>query len=156
MGAYNRTEAEQSQAQENVNAAREEVTQRVSETVNAAKERGFGILSEQKGYASEELRKYGHALHSAAKQLQEEKGMFAETVDGAADRLDDASRYMEEHSPDEVIQSVNEFAHRHTGVFWGGMLFAGLAVSRFLKAGQSSEQSVSYTEEPVEETYPRE
>lgn len=156
MSAYHTTEAKQSQAQENVNVARDEVKQKVSQTVNAAKDRGYSILSEQKGYASQELRKYGHALHSAAKQLQDEKGMFSEAVAGAAGRLDNASRYMEEHSPNEVVQSVNEFAHRHTGLFWSGMLFAGLAVSRFLKAGQSDEQSTQYTEQPVEENLPRE
>lgn len=149
MGAYNRSETQQTQTQENANAAKEEVSQKVSQTVNEAKDRGYDILSEQKGYASRELRKYGHALHSAARQLQEEKGMFADVVDGAAGRLDNASRYMEEHSAGEVAQSVNDFAHRHSGVFWGGMLFAGLTVSRFLKAGQSSEQTGN-TEQPVE------
>ena len=155
MGANNGSETQQTQTQEKANAAREEVSQKLSQTVSEAKERGYHILSEQKGYASQELRKYGHALHSAAKQLQEEKGMFAEAVDEAAGRLDNASRYIEEHSAGEVVQSVNEFAHRHSGVFWGGMLFAGLGVSRFLKAGQSGEQT-QYTEQPVEEELPRE
>jgi hypothetical protein len=131
------------QAREKVKSAQEEVKKRAGEAVESTKEQGYGMLSEQKTNAARELKKYSHALHSAAAQLHQEDGAFAGAVDGAAERLDSASRYMDEHSPEEVFQSVNNFAHRQPAVFWGGMLFAGLAISRFFKASQPSREQVS-------------
>ncbi len=127
--------------EEELKNAQEELREKTGETVESAKKRGKDILDTQKTRASGELKKYGDALHSAASKLEEDDGMFAGAVHQAAGQLDKASHYIEEHPPEDVLRSVNGFAHRHSGIFWGGMLAAGLAASRFFKASQPSEES---------------
>lgn len=124
------------QVKEEAKKTQEEVRKRAEETVESAKQRGKAVLNEQKRNASTELRKYGDALRSAAHTLKEEQGMFAGAIENAAGRLEKASNYIDEHPAEEIVESVNNFAHKHSGVFWGGMLFAGLLASRYFKASE--------------------
>ena len=127
-----RTEEKAKNAQERIDA-------KVAQTINETKQRGYHIMADQKHHAAQEFRKYGDAFHTAAQRLQEQNGAFADTIENAARQLDKASRYMDEHSTGEVFHSANDYARKHTGIFWGGMFFAGLAASRFFRASQSAQ-----------------
>jgi hypothetical protein len=123
---------------EDVRQMSEEAIRTSREAIKRARERGRGIVGGQQQTAADELGKYGDALHVAADRLRKENALFADTARSTAEQLDKASRYMKEHSPEEMLRSVNTYARRHPGALWGGMLFAGFALSRFFQASEQS------------------
>lgn len=120
--------------EENLQEVRRKAGERGRRAVETARERGRSFLGGRQQSAAEEIGKYGDALRAAAQRLREERAVFAGATDAAAGQLDKASRYMKDHSPEDIVRSVNDYARRHPGAVWGSMLFAGFALSRLLSA----------------------
>jgi hypothetical protein len=75
------------------------------------------------------------ALHTATQTLNADHSYFAGIFDTVSNTADNASRYIRDHDPAELIDKVRDFSQRNPYVLTGGMFIAGLALSRFLKAG---------------------
>jgi hypothetical protein len=88
--------------------------------------------------AAEELSHLGAAVRRAADKLHDQKsGGLAEYVDTAAEKIDSAATFLEERDLAELAQQVGQVARRNPAVVMGGLFLAGLAVGRFIKAGQA-------------------
>lgn len=87
----------------------------------------------------QEFTRLGSALHTAAGKLHESNDYFAGFMDMVADNVDNVSHFIQEREPGDIVNSVQTFARRNPYFTIGGMFIAGLAVSRFLKAGTVNE-----------------
>lgn len=91
----------------------------------------------------------GRALRSAGDQLRsEESGEKASQYsEMLADRMDRASRFLDEHDADELIGEVENYVKRNPLVFIGGCLAIGFAVGRFLKANPGEDDSGRFSQQ---------
>jgi hypothetical protein len=54
----------------------------------------------------------------------------------AADKSDQACRYIQEHDVGDAVEAVQELSRRRPEIFLGAMLVVGFAAARLLKASQ--------------------
>ena len=111
-----------------------------AETMRRTKEQGEAILGEQKHHVAETMHHCCDALRGAAQELRQKQdhniASFAETI---AERLEKTSDYLDGKQIQEIRNDVENFARQQPYVFYGGMFAAGLALSRFFKASQTSQ-----------------
>jgi hypothetical protein len=114
---------------------KQQAAEKVAELAGQMKGRGESLLSRQKERAAGELEHVARSIRASAASLQD--GPLAEVggyVEAAADRLDDASRYLAEQDWAALRRDAEQVVQRQPALFLGGMLLAGLALGRFLKA----------------------
>ncbi len=56
-----------------------------------------------------------------------------------ADRVEQASSYLEDRDLGELLKDVEKFAHRNPTLFIGGAFALGIVAARFLKSGNSNQ-----------------
>jgi hypothetical protein len=99
-------------------------------------------LQSQKEMAAQELQGVAKALRSTSDQLrQQDQGMFARYGNQAADQIERASTYLEQHDLEELLDETEDFARRQPELFIGGAFTLGLLAARFLKSSASSGSS---------------
>jgi hypothetical protein len=122
----------------NVSAIREQAGEQVSALTGALRDRGQSLLAEQKSLASAELAHLGAAVRSAADRLHNQRSeMLAKYVDTAAHGLDGVARYVEEVDLNDLGREIGRVARQRPALVVGGAFLAGLAIARFIKAGQA-------------------
>ena len=106
--------------------------------VNTVREGARHAVEQQKGQALVGVARVGEVASQAAHALRAVKadGM-AEYVDAASRRVERATEYLEERTVTEMIDDASEVVRRNRTIAVGGMLVAGFAISRFLKASAS-------------------
>ena len=70
-------------------------------------------------------------------ELEKELPHAASYVHEAADRLERAAAELRERSLDDLFASLSQFARNQPATFFGSAVFAGFALSRFLKSSAS-------------------
>jgi hypothetical protein len=120
--------------EEKLNAAVDSAHEKVTETIGPAKESARSLIEQQKTLGAEQLGGVARAVHSAAREFEDQLPRVAESVHNAAARLESVSSSLRNRSVDEVIGSVGRFAREQPAVFFGGAVLAGLALSRFVKS----------------------
>jgi hypothetical protein len=93
------------------------------------------LVNSGKEFASRELDHLYNAVRDASHRLHQDNDYFAQFADDIAGRLDSVSHYFKEKDSDQIINSFDNFAHRHPGLTIGGLLVAGFAATRFFKNG---------------------
>ncbi|MFP4014387.1 MAG: hypothetical protein ACLFVQ_09905 [Chitinispirillaceae bacterium] len=89
-----------------------------------------------KDVAVKEMGNIGNALHSATDKLHEENDFLADFADVVVGKFDQMGEYMKNHSSREMVTDLNEYSKKNPYVAVGGLFLAGLALSRFIKAGK--------------------
>lgn len=84
---------------------------------------------------AQEVSNFGAAVQSAATKLHQQNDYFAGWADIAANKIDDASRYLEDKNTGEIVSAFGDFSRKNPYIMIGGMFVAGLTLSRFVKAG---------------------
>lgn len=119
-------------------ALKQQATQKAEELTKTAKEEAERFLNHQKSRAAEQIEKIGSVVHQAARVLEAGSvGKVAGYVDMAATGATEASRYLEESDLGEIAEDVAKTVRRHPLAACTAMIVAGLAVARFVKAGQA-------------------
>ncbi len=117
-------------------AAGKQASRKLSEMTRSLKDEAQRMVDEQKDWAAAEIETVSNAIHEAARKLQDGQIDFiAEYVDSAAERLEAISKYLEAHDVGEMLEGVTDVVRRHPMAFIGGFLLAGIALGRFVKAG---------------------
>jgi ABC-type transporter Mla subunit MlaD len=98
------------------------------------KEKARETAEQQKEAGAEQIGSVARAVHGAAGELERELPQAAAYVHDAADRLDRAASALRERKVDDLFQSLSDFARRQPATFFGSAMFAGFAISRFLKS----------------------
>ncbi|KMQ49430.1 hypothetical protein CHISP_3652 [Chitinispirillum alkaliphilum] len=105
------------------------------EVQNEFREKGMEMARSKKGAVVGEMENICNALHAASEQLHDKNDYFAKWVDMAAEKVDSACEFVKKEEPEDVVSAVKDLSHKNPYLAIGGMFFAGLALSRFLKAG---------------------
>jgi hypothetical protein len=117
-----------------------------AEAVHQAAGQGAAFLDEQRTHVAEVMHHCSDAFRTAADDLrQKHDPNLASCAQALADRLDKGSNYMRNRQFQGIREDVENFARRQPQLFYGGLLVAGLVLSRFLKA---SSQTPSDSESP--------
>lgn len=94
--------------------------------------REFAEAKQQSG--AERIGGVAAAVRRAAGDLEPDLPRAAGYVRGAADTMERASATLKEHSLDELIAGVGQFARRQPAAFFGAAVLTGFALSRFVKS----------------------
>jgi hypothetical protein len=103
------------------------------------RDRGERLSRSGTNATAQEFGRISNALHVAADKLHEHNDYFAGLVDNLAERSESASKFLTDRQPQEIFDAVQDFSRRNPYLTVGGMFAAGLALSRFLKAGRNNE-----------------
>ncbi|MDN3309381.1 hypothetical protein QWJ90_00365 [Microbacterium oryzae] len=102
-----------------------------SQTQSELKDQAAG----QQRRVADGLRTIGHELQSlAVGEAPSNPGIASDLVRQASTRLTDASSWLEDREPGDLLHEVKNFARRKPGVFIAGALVAGLAAGRLTRA----------------------
>jgi hypothetical protein len=122
--------------------ARERAGTRVGELVGAMRHEGEGFLAGRKNQIAEQFADVGGAIRWAAdKLLDSDNPLIGDYAGRAADRVEDVGRYIEQNDLRDMIEDARALARRRPLLFGGGMLLAGLAAARLLKAAATDGRS---------------
>jgi uncharacterized protein YjbJ (UPF0337 family) len=101
-----------------------------------AKAQGKGFVTEQKGKAADIIDDLAGALHSSARQLNEQaRPTPARYLDQAADSLQRFSSNLRQRDVDEMTYKFRDFARRQPIIVVAGTLIAGFYLARLMKSG---------------------
>ncbi len=112
------------------------VREKADELLEAAQQRGRGLLDRQKRTAVDELHSVADVMRDAAHGFEDrdEEGL-AEYVQKAADALDRLSSSLRDHEVSEIVQAVEQGVRTRPAVYLGATAMAGFVLGRILRAG---------------------
>lgn len=113
----------------------EDIQSAAADVAQEAKREGHDFLDRQKERAADEVSHFEAAIRRAAKTLRDEDDdNLANYADRAAARLSSVKSYLRRQELGDLLHDVEESARRRPELVFGGLLVAGLAAARFLKA----------------------
>lgn len=83
------------------------------------------------------MRTVADALRNGTDSLTEDQRQYGGFLETVADRVEGASRYLEQRDVDGLTREARTFAREHTPLVLGGAFALGLAGARFLKSSGS-------------------
>jgi hypothetical protein len=141
---------------EKMKAKAHEAQDRVSEAASDLKDRGEHLVEEGKEMGREMADRAGEAARSRADeekdrlaggmravatalrrgsdQLPEDQRSYGRLLEGVADKVSDASRYLDERDVNALTRDVRRVARDHSAAFLGGAFVLGMVGARFLKS----------------------
>lgn len=143
----------QKQMSENAGRAREiaseasrQAAEKTGEIAQPLRRKARDIAEEQKSAGAERLGDVARAVHQAADNIGRQlPSPAADYIHQAASSLERASSKLRESSVEDLVRSVNEFAHRQPVIFFSAAVLTGFALSRFLKSSIGSQTSSSHS-----------
>lgn len=84
------------------------------------------------------MRTVADAIRRSGRDLPEDRQQYGRILNGVADRVESASRYLEQHDVDALTRNVRRMARDHAPVFLSGAFTLGMIGARVLKS--SNEQ----------------
>jgi hypothetical protein len=148
---------------ENIKAKAHEAQEKVSEVAADLKDRGEDLVEEGKemgrdladrageaarSRADEEkdrvcggMRAVANALRRGSDDLPEDQRMYGRFLEGVADRVAGASRYLDERDVSTLAGDVKRIARDHSAAFLGGAFVLGMVGARFLKSSPDQARS---------------
>lgn len=136
------TERDVRHTAERVAAATED---KIESTVDAARDSIVGAIKparqtvqsfaeRQKQLGAEQIGSVARATHRAAEEMEKELPGVAQSIHGAAGRLEAASETLRNQRFEDLLESLGDIARKRPAAVFGGAILAGFALSRFLKA----------------------
>jgi uncharacterized phage infection (PIP) family protein YhgE len=104
------------------------------------KEGAAQLAEQQKKTGARQLSGIAGAVHAAAEQLEQQLPGAATYVHDAAERIDNAASDLRNRNLTDIADSVRRLGHERPLALFGGAVFAGFVLTRFLKSGQSGEE----------------
>jgi vacuolar-type H+-ATPase subunit E/Vma4 len=123
------------QVRETVENAAGQAKEKAGELVDEGRRQVRSQAEGQKNQATRQLGQIRSALNETAGNLrQRDQNAIAGVIDGAADRVETVSRYLQTHTVSDLISEAENFARREPALFIGGAMMLGVFASRFLKS----------------------
>ena len=118
----------------------DQVKEQAKSAAETLRQQGEGFFAEQKGRAAGELTTLSSAIRGAADKLRSDDETYAASyAEMAADKLENAARFIGDQDVGSLVREVERAARRRPELFLGGMFLVGLGISRFLKASSRSD-----------------
>jgi hypothetical protein len=122
--------------------------QKVSETASVAKDQAMrtatrvgeqakNTVDARMSDVAQELGSVADVVRQTTHEVGGENQTFAHYGDRIAEQIEGVSSYLDEHSIDDVLSDVQNFARRQPAVFLGGAFMLGIMVGRFLRSSES-------------------
>lgn len=124
-------------AERETGSAAERTAEKASSLRDEVQARTRQMADEQKRKSADRMGSIARAVRSAAGDLEREMPQAAGFIQDAAQRLEETSADLKHLSLDEIMDRVGDFARRQPAAFFGGAVFAGFILSRFLKSSSS-------------------
>jgi hypothetical protein len=156
MGADRSTgekmKAKAHEAQDKVSEAAGDLKDRGEELVEEGKEMGRDLADrageaarsradEEKDRVSGGMRAVANALRRGSDDLPEDQRAYGRFLEGVADRVSGASRYLDERDVSALGRDVKRVARDHSAAFLGGAFVLGMVGARFLKSSPDQARS---------------
>ncbi len=94
-----------------------------------------GLVTQGKDQVAGRLEDVAGSIRGVGERLGEEQvDLLARYADRAAEKVEEATRYLRETDLEELLADTREFARRRPEVFLGGAFVVGLLFARFLKS----------------------
>jgi hypothetical protein len=120
---------------------KEQAAETAGELTTALKGEAARMADAQKARAASRIHSVGWAVHKGAQLLHAGKAdAAAGYVDLATQSVEQASKYLEDSDLAQIAEDAADLVRRHPGVTIGGLLLIGVALGRFVKAGQPAER----------------
>jgi hypothetical protein len=98
-------------------------------------EEAKNIAERQKDAGADQLQHMADAVHAAAREVEGQlPPAAADYIRKAATRLEQTVGSLKEKSVDDLTKDFSRFASERPALLFGGAMFAGFALSRFLKS----------------------
>jgi hypothetical protein len=107
---------------------------RLGATIEPIKDRAKELAEAQKQNSAEKIGGIAATVRHAAGDLERDLPRAAGYIHQAADTMERASAALKEHSLDELIGGLGQFARNQPAAFFGAAVLAGFALSRFIKS----------------------
>jgi hypothetical protein len=128
------------QVKQTAQQAKEQTQQMAGQAIDKARTQVKSGLTEQKDRLADTVGSVAEALRGTGRQLQDQQhegvGQYAFQ---AADMVESIGGYFREHSVDDVVHEVEDFARRQPALFLGTAFALGFLAARFIKS--SSQQA---------------
>src|SRR5262245_14296297 len=110
--------------------------EKADDLLEAAQQRGRGLLDRQKRTAVDELHSVADVMRDAAQGFEDrdEEGI-AEYVQKAADALDRLSSSLRDRDVSDLVRAVEQGVRTRPAVYLGATAMAGFILGRILRAG---------------------
>jgi len=102
-------------------------------TIEPIKDKAKELAEAQVQSGAERIGGVAAAVRHAADDLERDLPRAAGYIHQAADSMERASAALKEHSVDELIGGLGQFARSQPAAFFGAAVLTGFALSRFLK-----------------------
>jgi hypothetical protein len=120
----------------------QEAGEQVRQVAETAKQEGRTVVAELKGSVRSQVDtqrdKAAQSLRSLGTEMREMAGdrddRLAGVMTQVAQRVDDASTWVESHEPTEVLRMVEDFARRRPGLFLASAALAGVVTGRLTRS----------------------
>jgi hypothetical protein len=99
-----------------------------------AQQKAWNVAEQQKAAGANKVEGVADAVHSAARKLDQQLPQASGLLDQAAERLDRTASALRERNMGDFAESIGKFARSQPMIFFAGAVFAGFALSRFLKS----------------------
>lgn len=93
-------------------------------------------MADGKDRLAEGMHAMARALRRSGEEFSEEQRSYARIVEGLADRVDGAARFLDRHGVDELGREATRFAREHAAIVLGSAFALGMLGARFLKSGR--------------------
>jgi hypothetical protein len=127
-----------SKARAVVRSVKETTEEVAGGVMDAVQEEAERVYDQQKDRVVAGVQKVAKLTKQAAHALRAVKAdNAADFVDRASERVGNSTDYLEDHTLNEMVEDAGEVVRRHEAVVVGGLVIAGFALARFLKASAS-------------------
>jgi F0F1-type ATP synthase membrane subunit b/b' len=107
---------------------------RLDATIEPIKDKAKELAEAQKQNSAAKIGGIAATVRQAADDLERDLPRAAGYIHQAADTMERASSALKEHSLDELIGGLGQFARKQPAAFFGAAVLAGFALSRFIKS----------------------
>jgi hypothetical protein len=117
--------------------AGEEIKEKAYEMTAQTKEVCREFLHNQRVRFGEELCAAREAIEEAAGSLEDDDhGTVSRAIGAAGEQIGRMEEYIKSKKLGELVEDIEDFAHKRPELFFGGMFAAGLLAARFFKASK--------------------
>ena len=124
------------------------------QALEEAKAAVVDVAEAQRRRAVDTLGGLAQALHKTAKEIDSENEIMARYTEIAAERLDNATRYLRQTRLGDLVEGAEDFARRQPWWFIGGAVAAGFVAARVFKASENGIGSAAASRIPMSSASP--
>lgn len=117
----------------------QQVSDKAKETIGQVADTAKQQADSQRERLAGGLNQFAESLRQTGQTMQErDQPLVGDYAHKAASQVERAAGYMSEHTVDQIIGDVQDFARREPALVLGGAFALGFLAARFLKAGGGS------------------